>query len=64
MLAPAEMNFKQWIDMNTKGSSQITSIKELPQKQHLAESCLGYTAEGTQCLVGVEWKGDGGCHQI
>lgn len=52
MLSPAGINFKQWIDMNTKGSSQITSIKEPPQKQHLAESCLGYTAEGAQRLVG------------
>lgn len=46
-LAPAGINCKQWIDMNTKGSPQITSIKEPSQKQHLAESFLGYTSEGS-----------------
>jgi len=52
MLAPAGINCEQWIDINTKGSPQITSIKEPPQKQHLAESCLGYTADG---IESVSW---------
>lgn len=64
VLAPAGINFKQWIDTNTKGSPQITCIKEPPQKQHLAGSCLDYTAKGTQCLEAVEWRGDGRCQQI
>lgn len=64
VLAYAGINFKQWIDMNTKESPQKTCIKEPPQKQHLAGSCLGYIAKETQCLEAVEWRGDGGCQQI
>lgn len=34
-LAPAVINFKQWVDINTKESPQITSIKEPPQKNNI-----------------------------
>lgn len=49
MLAPAGINCKQRID--TEGFPQITSIKEPPQNPHLAESCLGYTAEGEEHVL-------------
>lgn len=55
----AEINFKHWIDMNTKGSSQITRIKETPQKQHLAESCLATQLKDHSILWGLSGKGMG-----
>lgn len=45
-LASAGINSKPWLDTNTRRTPLITSIKDPPQNQHLAESCLGYPAEG------------------
>lgn len=54
-LAPAGTNCEQWIDINTKGAPQISSTKEPPQNQHLAESRLSYTAQG---IASVSWVGN------